>query len=340
MTTFHELLGTDDNCSKAEIKKKYRQLSMKLHPDKEGSQALMRILSLAYQQVSKGNGNKKCSEVTIQRDLNNKAQQQQTVDLKKQVTLLIKEKTQLQALIERYQQEVGHAYNAGENRARQTLVLLQTTNNGLNEQLVLLQRQIDSSKSNGCLSENTFKKKCIAMVSAALVIIMLAGGGIWYYQAQHSPSLVLLPVPVTVQVKSVSTTQPATVANVDVVNNADKIMMTDTVGLWQQRYYEGTRQPYIAVRSIDGSYIVKDCEGTFSYYFNRTHHSTRVPANLIFSANDRQFSVYRIPYGNGSSHQQWLNSQSLSINKNIFSNNGYKSSSLALAAVCNNTVPF
>ena len=82
MTTFHELLGTDDNCSKAEIKKKYRQLSMKLHPDKEGSQALMRILSMAYQQVSKGNGNKKCSEVTIQRDLNNKAQQQQTVDLK------------------------------------------------------------------------------------------------------------------------------------------------------------------------------------------------------------------------------------------------------------------
>ena len=158
MTTFHELLGTDDNCSKAEIKKKYRQLSMKLHPDKEGSQALMRILSMAYQQVSKGNGNKKCSEVTIQRDLNNKAQQQQTVDFKKQVTLLIKEKTQLQALIERYQQEVGHAYNAGENRARQTLVLLQTTNNGLNEQLVLLQRQIDSSESNGCLSENTFKK--------------------------------------------------------------------------------------------------------------------------------------------------------------------------------------
>ncbi|WP_305809865.1 hypothetical protein [Photobacterium kishitanii] len=32
---------------------------------------------------------------------------------------------------------------------------------------------------------------------------------------------------------------------------------------------------------LNGSYIVKDCQGTFSYYSNRSHNMARVPANLI-----------------------------------------------------------
>ncbi|PSU96794.1 J domain-containing protein [Photobacterium kishitanii] len=341
MTTFHELLGTDDRCSKAEIKKKYRQLSVKLHPDKGGSQALMQMLSMAYQQVSKGNGNKKCSDIMI---INNSdGRKQQVADLNKKISLLIKEKMQLQALIERYQQQANNGYNAGENQAQQTLVLLQTTNNRLNEQLLLLRRQIEENEINPSLTNNRLNKQSVMIIFSVLIIVVIfIGWFIWHYQSQHMQPqpLDLIPTPITVQVKNVIATQTTTMENIDAINSADKIMMTDTVGLWQQRYYEGTRQPYIAVRSLNGSYIVKDCQGTFSYYSNRSHNTSRVSANLIFSANDRQFSVYRIPYGNGSSDQQWLNSQSLSINNNIFSNNGYKSSSLALAAVCNNTVPF
>ncbi|PSV18121.1 hypothetical protein C0W59_02460 [Photobacterium kishitanii] len=343
MTTFHELLGTDDRCSKAEIKKKYRQLSVKLHPDKGGSQALMQMLSMAYQQVSKGNGNKKCSDIMIVNDNDREEGRQQVADLNKKISLLIKEKNQLQALIERYQQQASDAYNAGENQAQQTLVLLQTTNKRLNEQLLLLRRQIEENEINPSSSNKRLNKQFAVMIFSVLIIVVIfLGWFIWHYQSQHiqPQPLDLRPTPVTVQVKNVIATQATTMENIDVISGADKIMMTDTVGLWQQRYYEGTRQPYIAVRSLNGSYIVKDCQGTFSYYSNRSHNMARVPANLIFSANDRQFSVYRIPYGNGSSDQQWLNSQSLSINNNIFSNNGYKSSSLALAAVCNNTGPF
>ncbi|MEC6906580.1 DnaJ domain-containing protein [Photobacterium piscicola] len=339
MTTFHELLGTDDSCSIAEIKKKYRQLSIRLHPDKGGSQALMQMLSMAYQQVIKGCGNKKCSDVIIEQEEDNN----QSVDFKRKIQELVKEKEKLQVLVEQYKQDVDYAFSAGEKNTRQTLILLQATNNKLNKQLVLLRRQIEDKKNTASTPKRSNKKYCFVMLFIVLTIIIAVIGGLFYYQTeQDQPALVvdLTPIPATVQVKNVIATQPATVDYADSMNSAARIMIMHTIGLWQQRYYEGTRQPYIAVRSINGSYIVKDCQGRFSYYSNRSYNTAHVPANLIFSANDRQFSVYRIPYGNGSTEQQWLNSKSLVINNNIFSNNGYQSSSIALASVCSNSVPF
>ena len=345
MTTFHELLGTDDSSSAVDIKKRYRQLSVKLHPDKGGSQVLMQMLSMAYQQVLKGKGNQKCSDIIIRDDQCHYSQQQKSVDLKGKIELLIKEKSQLQSLVEHYQCEAKQAYCTGENSARQALVLLQATNNTLNEQISQLRRKIaeEATKIVLPVTITTYKKHYIGMICVVLVIIIaVVGWFIWHYQTQHSESQLLesMPVYISAQEESVIATHPTTIENAVVVNHVDKIMKMDAVGLWQQRYYEGTRQPYIAVRSIDGSYIVKDCQEQFSYYANRAHNTGHVAANLIFSTNDRQFSVYRIPYGNGSSDQQWLNSQSLSINNTIFSNNGYKLSALALMKVCNNMMPF
>ncbi len=341
MTTFHELLGTDDRCSIVEIKKRYRQLSIKLHPDKGGSQALMQMLSMAYQQVSKGNGNKKCSDIILINEQSSGRQRQQLADLKKQIVVITQEKVQLQVLFDSYQRKAEQVL-CDEKSKQQTLVLLQATNHSLNEQLVLLRRQVEVGSTNVSLPVTKDKKQYIVMICVVLIIITLVSWFIWHYQTQHQQSqpVTVTAVPIAAQVTNVKVIQPTTIENVDVINHVDKIMMMDTVGSWQQRYYEGTRQPYIAVRSLNGSYIVKDCQGTFSYYSNRSHNTTHVPVNLIFSANDRQFAVYRIPYGNGSSDQQWLDSYSVSINNNIFSNHGYKSSALALAAVCNNTVPF
>ncbi|SKC32297.1 Chaperone protein DnaJ [Photobacterium piscicola] len=339
MTTFHELLGTDDSCSTTEIKKKYRQLSNRLHPDKGGSQALMQMLSMAYQQVIKGEGNKKCSDAILKQAEKN----DQGNDFKSKIAELVKEKEKLQDLLEQHKQNVEHAFTAGENSARQTLLLLQAANNSLNKQLVFLRRQLDEGENKNSISKKSNKKYCFVMLFILFVIIVVTGG-FFHYQRQHQQPLSqapdLVPVPIAAQVKNVIATQLATVDYADSINNVARIMMMHTTGLWQQRYYEGTRQPYIAVRSINGSYIVKDCQGTFSYYSNRIHNTAHVPVNLIFSTNDRQFSVYRIPYGNGSSEQQWLNSKSLVINDNIFSNNGYQSSALALASVCSNTTPF
>ncbi|MCP4954352.1 MAG: J domain-containing protein [Photobacterium aquimaris] len=339
MTTFHELLGTNDNCSKADIKKKYRQLSVSLHPDKGGSQVLMKMLNLAYQQVIQGNGNQKCAEIPFGSDDNADVPQQNTAVLKEKIRTLIKEKAHLQALIEQNQQQLTHAYNAGENCAREALVLLQTTNSRLNEQLLVLQRQIDSDTTSAHGANKGVKSLYIVIIASLIIIVALIVWFIWHYKTQHlqPQSLPSIPVTTPVSVVSVTPSQSTVIEHTETENNVERIMLTDTVGLWQQRYYEGTRQPYIAVRSANGSYIVKDCQGTFSYY---SHHSARVAANLIYSTNDHQFAVYRIPYGNGSTDQQWLNSKSVSINNNIFSNNGYKSSSLALASVCRNSVPF
>lgn len=341
MTTFHELLGTDDSCSKADIKKKYRQLSVSLHPDKGGSQALMKMLNLAYQQVNQGNGNKKCAEIALESDNSAGAQQHMTA-LQEKIRALIKEKAQLQALIKQNQQQLTHAYNAGENCAREALMLLQTTNCRLNEQLLVLQRQIDAGTTHSRVVNKGGKSRYIFICTSLIIIIALIGWFIWHYQTLHLQPQLLSSVPVTDSVPVVNATPPlsTTIKDSDTEKNVERIMLTDTVGQWQQRYYEGTRQPYIAVRSTNGSYIVKDCQGTFSYYSNRSHHSANVAANLIYSTNDHQFAVYRIPYGNGSTERQWLNSKSVSINNNIFSNNGYKSSSLALASVCRNGVPF
>ncbi|OBU18394.1 hypothetical protein AYY19_00495 [Photobacterium aquimaris] len=340
MTTFHELLGTDDNCSKADIKKKYRQLSVSLHPDKGGSQALMKMLNLAYQQVNQGNGNKKCAEIAFESDNNAGAQQHMTA-LKEKIRALIKEKAQLQALIKQNQQQLTHAYNAGENCAREALALLQTTNCRLNEQLLVLQGQIDADTTNSRVANQGVKSRYIVICASLIIIVAMIGWFIWHYQTQSLQPQLLPSIPVTAPVPDDNAIPPlSTTIEEETENNVERIMLTDTVGQWQQRYYEGTRQPYIAVRSVNGSYIVKDCQGTFSYYSNRSRHSARVAANLIYSTNDHQFAVYRIPYGNGSTDRQWLNSKSVSINNNIFSNNGYKSSALALASVCRNGAPF
>ncbi|MGF1681715.1 DnaJ domain-containing protein [Photobacterium minamisatsumaniensis] len=56
MTSFHEILGTDNNSTPVEIKRCYKQLSSRCHPDKGGSKTLMQMVSQAYEKVVAGNG--------------------------------------------------------------------------------------------------------------------------------------------------------------------------------------------------------------------------------------------------------------------------------------------
>lgn len=56
MTTHHSLLGIDSTSTTEEIKKRYKYLSSRVHPDKGGSNELFKLVKLAYDQSMNGRG--------------------------------------------------------------------------------------------------------------------------------------------------------------------------------------------------------------------------------------------------------------------------------------------
>ncbi|WP_347337942.1 J domain-containing protein [Photobacterium angustum] len=65
MTTYHELLGTTEYSTTTDIKKRYKLLSHRLHPDKSGSVILMQLISHAYNEILCGNGNNLCKLTNV-----------------------------------------------------------------------------------------------------------------------------------------------------------------------------------------------------------------------------------------------------------------------------------
>ena len=61
MTTFHELLGTSAKDTTEKVKQRYKLLSLRVHPDKEGTSALMYLVHHAYENVRAGRGHHKLS---------------------------------------------------------------------------------------------------------------------------------------------------------------------------------------------------------------------------------------------------------------------------------------
>lgn len=53
----HDILGTNDSWSQSAIRKQYKLLSIKIHPDKSGSSELFKIVHIAYKKVVSGGGN-------------------------------------------------------------------------------------------------------------------------------------------------------------------------------------------------------------------------------------------------------------------------------------------
>jgi len=53
----HDILGTNDSWTKNAIRKQFKLLSLKIHPDKSGSSELFKIVHIAYKKIMSGDGN-------------------------------------------------------------------------------------------------------------------------------------------------------------------------------------------------------------------------------------------------------------------------------------------
>jgi len=86
----HDILGTNDTWSKKAIRKQFKLLSIKIHPDKSGSSELFKIVHIAYKKVMAGEGNDPFVYLPSEEiDLNQPIQDKEA--LKLQVHQLLKE---------------------------------------------------------------------------------------------------------------------------------------------------------------------------------------------------------------------------------------------------------
>lgn len=51
MEKYYEVLGLTNGCSNREVTKKYRELSLKLHPDRDGNEYLFNLINEAYNKI-------------------------------------------------------------------------------------------------------------------------------------------------------------------------------------------------------------------------------------------------------------------------------------------------
>ncbi|MCG3862976.1 molecular chaperone DnaJ [Photobacterium sp. Ph5] len=109
--------------------------------------------------------------------------------------------------------------------------------------------------------------------------------------------------------------------------------LTKLVGEWTV-FQPIDQPPYIAIRNQTGSYIVQRCDLNFYYYANMTQQRTLLPANLRFIHQQQNFGVYNIAYGIGSERDHWVNSQSIKINREYFSNTSFLDSNKELQQYC------
>ena len=53
----HDILGTNESWSQKAIRRQFKLLSLKIHPDKSGTSELFKIVHIAYKNIISGKGN-------------------------------------------------------------------------------------------------------------------------------------------------------------------------------------------------------------------------------------------------------------------------------------------
>ncbi|WP_305465072.1 J domain-containing protein [Photobacterium leiognathi] len=327
MTTFHDLLGTTEHTTPSEIKKRYKLLSHRLHPDKLGSGALMQLVTLAYNEILQGNGSKICESVINEKlILTKKYAQKLKQELESQRTKSVDLEQQILDL----RKSLNKEKNENKNLAEQLK----------NETAKTLVHDISPAEINK--SEKSPRFKYGIVYSSILLNILLAVLVITLFNAQSTPLVdenntndVLVtkieqPQPKLIEQKQVKVAEPAKEKTaIEVIN----IELTNSINQWKLSRLTANK-PYIAIRNKAGSYIVSSCDKRFYYYANLTQQRAHLPPNLAFIKHYQNFSVYHIGYGMGSQKDHWLNSQSIKVNREYFSNVNFEQMQQALKSRC------
>ncbi|WP_367998761.1 DnaJ domain-containing protein [Photobacterium sanguinicancri] len=377
MTSFHDILGTTASMSREDIKKRYKMLSNRSHPDKGGSKALMQMVRQAYEQVMKGNGASEAIRTVIKKDGRVDQLQYQLTTLEKiheELRIVFDES---QSKLRKSEAELKHLRSTQSQSINDDyeLTQLKRENIRLKREITDLQHDLRAAKSTKPLrsasselsedinpnssfkgASNVFKqakttglthrrKVWIALVLPLLVIMaMLLPAG------EHIQTIIALfdsPAEKVNSQPKIFNTHPDDLAKKNAQQQAAMVMvipekpkalpqlkLVKEFGAWHKGYFAETQQPYIAIRSEGGSYVLHNCQGEFQYYMNQNLRSRRLPANLIYERRDRHFTIYSMPYGNGSTLAQWSGSKSLLINDEYFPNQGFENAYQDLLNTC------
>ncbi|WP_087017807.1 hypothetical protein [Thaumasiovibrio subtropicus] len=352
MTTFHEMLGTDDSMSATEVKKRYKSISTRVHPDKGGSDALMRIVTQSYNFVLKGDGNKEVfNSVTVEKGDVSK--------LQAKVRLLEKENRQLKEAYDRVQKENDKLKEELKDQVAEQFTQQRRhdrASHQTDDELKRLKRQIKDKEKEFAKLEaeyNSYREKrehavavegepqrrrgpkrasgLLVLLGIILVVAMLGSmPGVSEKIAaliapkeakeERAVTIVRPQKPVEndiIELEPLSETQPEVIT---LPTEFFDIHPINQAGMWGNFRYQESARPYIAVKSKKGSYVVRGCEGNFYFYLNSPNKPLRVSPNLSYRRQQENFHVYEIQYGNGSALDNWFDSNSLLINGESFAN--------------------
>lgn len=363
MTTFYEILGASPQEIDAKIKERYKLLCTRVHPDKGGSKALMQLVLHAYDHILKGKGEsgiqfstaqfsqikKELNEIKIERDallgINQQLKNQLNEKIKSNKEEPLRKAALLRAEVALLKEERGRLMHQKELWIKEKKKLTKKWQKALSENETLetdAHRQLSMKRLKTMLLP--FKRYGGAFLAFSFIAIM----GFNLMGSQGFRSLFQEKETVLTQQKSRVIYAPFTKEQEEdvknILENAEPVKeriyslpfleLTDRAGIWSLSAYTGTKQPYIAIRSDNGSYVVNDCSGNFTFYSNQVFKPLRVAANLIYSHQNQYFHVYQIPYGQGSSPQSWLQSRKLQINEEYFTSQEFASSRDSLVKEC------
>ncbi|PSV32946.1 MULTISPECIES: DnaJ domain-containing protein [unclassified Photobacterium] len=325
MTTYHELLGTTEDFTRSDIKKRYKLLSHRLHPDKSGSVILMQLISHAYNEVLCGNGNRHCElthinheKILLTKKYAEKVKQELALQKRKNVELE-QQVLELRKKLEHQSCENKRLTETLEKKQRKKIV-----------STVLPYENKTWEKRYRIIKYGLVISSVVLNVGLAVAAITLTKSNVVDRVIFKRENRLIEPslVPQKVAVEELISPKPE-------LTTHRPIELTQIVGEWT--LFQPTDQPpYIAIRNQVGSYIVQRCDRHFYYYVNMTQQRTALPANLRFMYQQQNFLVYNIAYGIGSERDHWVNSQSIKINREYFSNTSFLNTNKILQQRCDN----
>lgn len=371
--TSHELLGTLSSYPPEKIKQQYKLLCLRVHPDKGGSKALMQLVCYAYDNIIKGKGDHLLS-LASSFDIKDKTRLEKALlQLKRENDKLTKENQQLKTQNEQkngrrnstnsedlrkislleseialLKEERSRLIGQKESAFFEQNKLINELRKSLSEK-EMLETELNQ-KVNYHIPPFFYKiKRQSKLILSSCLIAVIALFGLHSIHWDHVSSFFksredssLTPAKIRVVHPPLTQTQQDEIK--DIVDNStqnyqqDKhepfLQLTDNSGIWHLANYTETGLPYIAIRSENGSYIVHDCSGQFRLYLNQNHKPLRVAANLIYSHKNQYFHVYKIPYGQGSSPESWLQMRKLQINNELFTSEQFSNTREILFERC------